>query len=344
MKNRRRVLYYDLLNIAACIAVITLHHNGLVHIFTGDTVWKECLIAEVGFYWAVPAFLMLSGATLLNYRSKYTTKVFFKKRFMRVVFPWIFWSVTILVWKTLSGEYIWENYGLREFVNIILNSKMEVIYWFFPVIIGLYMFIPVLSLLAENRYRKILWYIVGYSLLVDATLPLLCSLTSIQWNGAISSPLNGYIIFVILGYLLSTEDISKKNRRLIYLSGIAGAVVRYIGTYVLSMRDGSVNGIFSSYVQIHSFALAAAVFVFFKYIEWDKILGKSAQKWIADISGCSLGIYLIHRRLMDYELKIVPFPESSLLWRTGGIIMTYGISLIIVYSVKKIPILKKVFP
>ena len=263
---------------------------------------------------------------------------------MRVVFPWIFWSVTILVWKTLSGEYIWENYGLREFVNIILNSKMEVIYWFFPVIIGLYMFIPVLSLLTENRYRKILWYIVGYSLLVDATLPLLCSLTSIQWNGAISSPLNGYIIFVILGYLLSTEDISKKNRRLIYLSGIAGAVVRYIGTYVLSMRDGSVNGIFSSYVQIHSFALAAAVFVFFKYIEWDKILGKSAQKWIADISGCSLGIYLIHRRLMDYELKIVPFPESSLLWRTGGIIMTYGISLIIVYSVKKIPILKKVFP
>ena len=37
MKEKsKRVLYYDLLNIAACIAVIALHHNGLVHTFTGD--------------------------------------------------------------------------------------------------------------------------------------------------------------------------------------------------------------------------------------------------------------------------------------------------------------------
>ena len=76
MKDNPRVLYYDLLNIAACVAVIALHHNGLFHIFTGDRVWKECMIAEVGFYWAVPVFLMLSGATLLDYRNKYTTKVF----------------------------------------------------------------------------------------------------------------------------------------------------------------------------------------------------------------------------------------------------------------------------
>ena len=37
MGGEKRVLYYDLLNIAACIAVIALHHNGLVHIFQGGT-------------------------------------------------------------------------------------------------------------------------------------------------------------------------------------------------------------------------------------------------------------------------------------------------------------------
>ncbi len=99
MKTKKRILYYDMLNIAACIAVIALHHNGLVHVFTGDSVWKECLAAEVGFYWAVPVFLMLSGATLMGYREKYSTKVFFKKRLMRVVLPWLFWSVFFLIWK-----------------------------------------------------------------------------------------------------------------------------------------------------------------------------------------------------------------------------------------------------
>lgn len=62
------------------------------------------------------------------------------------------------------------------------------------------------------------------------------------------------------------------------------------------------------------------------------------------ISGCSLGIYLIHRRLMDYELRISLFPESSFLWRTVGIVVTYGICLTIVYVVKQIPVLKRVFP
>ena len=61
MEKPKRILYYDLLNIAACMAVIALHHNGLVHNFTGDSLWKQCLFAEVAFYWAVPVFLMLSG-------------------------------------------------------------------------------------------------------------------------------------------------------------------------------------------------------------------------------------------------------------------------------------------
>ena len=110
------------------------------------------------------------------------------------------------------------------------------------------------------------------------------------------------------------------------------------------MKDGALNTTFSSYVQIHSFALATAVFVLFKYLHWNKIFGKTVQKWISQISGCSLGIYLIHRRIMDYELKIVPFPESSLLWRVCGVAMTYVTCLIIVYTVKKIPLLKKIFP
>lgn len=82
MKEEKRILYYDLLNISACISVIILHHNGLAHVFTGDIIWKECLVAEVAFYWAVPIFLMLSGATLLNYREKYSTKIFFRKRIL----------------------------------------------------------------------------------------------------------------------------------------------------------------------------------------------------------------------------------------------------------------------
>ncbi len=32
---------------------------------------------EVSFYWAVPVFFMLTGVTLLDYRKRYSTKVFY---------------------------------------------------------------------------------------------------------------------------------------------------------------------------------------------------------------------------------------------------------------------------
>ena len=72
---QKRVLYFDILNIFACFSVICLHHNSIVHSFMGDTAWKQALIVEVLFYWAVPVFLMLSGANLMNYRERYTESV-----------------------------------------------------------------------------------------------------------------------------------------------------------------------------------------------------------------------------------------------------------------------------
>lgn len=44
-----RILYFDVLNIIACMAVIFLHHNGLVHKYSPDMVgaWSQALFVEV---------------------------------------------------------------------------------------------------------------------------------------------------------------------------------------------------------------------------------------------------------------------------------------------------------
>ena len=50
--QKKRVLYFDVLNILACIAVISLHHNGVVHTYSNSWTWKTALIVETGAYWA----------------------------------------------------------------------------------------------------------------------------------------------------------------------------------------------------------------------------------------------------------------------------------------------------
>lgn len=36
--SNKRIFYFDLLNIAACFAVICLHHNGIVHEYSNSSV------------------------------------------------------------------------------------------------------------------------------------------------------------------------------------------------------------------------------------------------------------------------------------------------------------------
>lgn len=47
---------------------------------------------------------MISGATLMNYREKYSTKEFLKRRFLRAGVPFLLWSGVMLIYKIAIGE------------------------------------------------------------------------------------------------------------------------------------------------------------------------------------------------------------------------------------------------
>lgn len=74
-----RMIYVDVLNILAIISVIALHCNGIVHTYAPGRAWKTSLIVETVFFWAVPVFLMISGATLMNYRKNMIQKHFLRR-------------------------------------------------------------------------------------------------------------------------------------------------------------------------------------------------------------------------------------------------------------------------
>lgn len=78
---------------------------------------------------------------------------------------------------------------------------------------------------------------------------------------------------------------------------------------------------------------------FNNFIKSDKI-----KNYLSKIAGCSFGIYLIHIIIKYYEIKIFNINIYSWQWRIFGIISTYIISLVIIYLLKKLPIIKKIVP
>ena len=98
-----RTLYFDILNIAATICVVWLHFNNEIHWYAPTLAWKQSVFVQALAYWAVPIFFMLSGATLMEYKKKYNTRTFLKRRFTRVFVPFMFWA-----WYFYYGEFLGE--------------------------------------------------------------------------------------------------------------------------------------------------------------------------------------------------------------------------------------------
>ena len=40
---------------------------------------------------------MITGTTLMQYRERYDTKTFFKKRFSKVLVPFLFWAIVMII-------------------------------------------------------------------------------------------------------------------------------------------------------------------------------------------------------------------------------------------------------
>lgn len=335
-KSSERVVYFDILNIISCISVVALHHNGIVHSFSNTRAWRQSLIIECGCYWAVPIFLMVSGATLIPYDDRYDTKTFLVKRLKRVFIPWLFWSSVFLLWKVMTGQMQMESRSILYILDLILNNKVESVYWYFPQLIGIYFAIPIIT---EIRNKKnLLWYIVVINFLFISLPGPIRAFTGYSWN--ISIPIaQGMFIYPILGYLLHNTKLHKNARLIMYLLGVFCVCFRYFYTLLRSIQSGSTDTSIKGYQYFHCVFLAAAVFVAIKQIPWDTFVSKQVAVLLSKLSAGSFGVYLIHRFIMYYELEAIGISTSRLIWRIAFIPITYLISVIITNLIRRIPLL-----
>lgn len=333
----RRVVYFDAMNIFACFCVVALHCNALVHSFQDTFAWRCALVVEVLGYFAVPVFFMLSGATLMGYRERYDTKTFMKKRLVRVLVPFVFWSVLFYVLISLQTPFE------QGFVYLFFTNGIQATYWFFWPLIAVYLCMPVLSLLKDQT--KALWYLVGLAFVLQLCCPLLFTLVGLPWEGDLNVPmLGGYLVYVVLGYLLANTEVSRKARYAIYALAVACLVFRWVYTDVTSTALGYTNRTLFTYLGFQAFFPAVAVFLFFKSIDWSK-LGQRWTKLLARVSGCSFGVYLIHYFvLMNIVLPLTGKPLGSGWIRIVLPPILYLACMLLVMLVKKIPVLRRIVP
>ncbi len=309
-----RIFSLDLLRVFACYMVIQVHAGEYFYIGEGGAVLNGADAHWVNLYnslfrAAVPLFIMITGYFILPVKDRMGT--FFKKRFTRVLIPFIVWCVLYAVYAFLRGDTDIEGIFVN-IVNIPVNYGVQVGHlWYIYMLIGLYLFFPIISPWLNSASRsQIHFYLIIWA--VTLLLPYIHQifpevLGECFWN---PTPMlyyfTGFLGFAILGFYIKRflAEKSKWDLPVGFFLLIFGYAITYsffgerlntetwVWTLELSWGYGTIN------VAM----MALGVFLVLKNIKYNKDNG--LRHLITSISNMSYGMYLVHIMVLNFMYSI----------------------------------------
>ena len=346
VKNNKTINYISLLNVVCAIAVVILHTNGVTFWkFNNNGIWAISNLIECIFYFAVPIFFMITGITLIDYRDRYSTKEFFKKRVKKTVIPFIFFSIFGLFFLAyISKALPIQEFNIVKFFNVIVDTQFMGIYWFFIPLFSIYLCMPLLSSIDKKNRKSVFLYLLGCCILFNTVLPFLNEILNLGLSLPIKMIIGTeYLMYPIMGYLLHTYDIDKKKEYVIYFLGIVSLLIHIIMTYNLSIQAQNVIETYKGYNSIFCILYSAAVFLFVKNIS-KFIKSKKFFNLVNAVKKYTFAIYLLHWFLMDLFTFIFNLKTNSVLYILGLPIIIIPFCISITYIIRKIPIVKHLLP
>jgi surface polysaccharide O-acyltransferase-like enzyme len=286
--NSERVFYFDLLRCLAALFVVGIHVLGPFRHQFGIIPFDHWVVAaglNSMSRWAVPVFILVSGALLVGTSRPFKWKYYIQRRVLKVVIPFLIWS---LFYAYLSG---WDVTGFHSSIVEERISTMwyEATYYhlgFFYYFIPLYFFVPLFR-----------WCIRLHPLFLPIYL-LLWMMSSIAylfyWNGVWSNSLWLYSGYLVLGYWLS-------QKKLLPWFWIVMGAMSLIGTVYMVIYLSVEAGEYTvrrwlSYKTLNTILAASMVFILWR--DWGDYLSSILQHVVRFISRYSLGIYILHPLLL----------------------------------------------
>jgi surface polysaccharide O-acyltransferase-like enzyme len=342
-------LYWiDLVRVVAVFQVVLIHLSYVIF-FKEDVVsanWRAANFYDSFSRMGVPLFFMASGVLLLGKRESLAD--FFRKRFVKVGIPTLFWSIAYLLWSVeayTNGTMNPVRVGLSMF-KAIYTGNIEIHLWFLYILIGIYLVVPLLRVFVSAASRRDLAYFVGMWVLATPLLELAQRLSGFQ-TALVIPVVAGYVGYFVMGYLLADVRLESRGMFLAGLGLILAVAVTYYGTNALSANAAPIDTYFYSYFSPPTVLASVCGFLLLQNL--GRNLGRVGSL-VRTVAGTTFGIYLIHIFVVELLRKgILGFRLYS--WQAASIYMipltalaVYILSFLIVFGMQKTPAIKNLVP
>lgn len=343
--SKKRILYFDLLNLMACFAVVVLHVNIAYWSFRSAPSWVLNTFLFASFYWAVPVFYMLTGAKLLASFRWGNLRGYLKKRFLRGVLPFIAWSVIGLAFGLYVTGYIPSDESFSYYLGLIVSTSMptESILWFMVPLFSIYLAIPLLAFVPENVRPRVYAYLLVVYFAIDFLNQLFRTLGAFP-NGDFVWPLGtAWFVYPVLGYLIAHCEFDKRQRWLVYFLGAVSWGLIFVGTLAMSFHAGSLVRFASDGIGLPSVSMASAVFLAVR--EWSECHPAQLNRMGGMLRGgvrLTFGVYLTHMFVLTLLVRIADIQEASWWWGIFGIPVVFSLSMALSALLNRIPVLRRI--
>ena len=323
--NREK--WIDWMRVAACLMVMVVHSTepfylggeGSLILTESDAYWSSFFDSFVRA--CVPLFVVASS--YLQFPLHYSTSEFLRRRAVRVLIPFICWSIVYaLVW----GKPV------ENLQSLLLNFNYAAGHlWFVYMLVGIYLLMPLLSPWAERvSKRELQFYLLlcfattfipfVRALAADGAAPVIYGPTGIpnralyplwgeaSWNGyGLFYYLSGFIGYLLLGLYLRrfVGNLSwGKTLAMALPAWLAGFAICFSGFIVMVMNDAAgqfpIEGPTGLAAAWETTWINDTTGVFLMTIGWILVFRKfNAGGWfyrsvLLPISKASYGMYLCH--------------------------------------------------
>lgn len=290
----------DLLRVLACYLVIHQHASEFFYVgeagsvVPGENTFWIGIITSIARI-SVPLFVMISGFLLLPMKGPGSE--FFKKRFVRILGPFVVWSALYALYYVATRGDSWGQ-AITNILHIPVNFGVEVGHlWYIYMLVGLYLIVPVISpWLAKCSKAELQGYLGLWG--VTTLIPYIHLIFPQIWGECFWNPTPAFYYFSgFIGYFLLGFH-ARRYGPLSLSWAVLLTVVGYIVTAAIFCSRVETAATIPDlelswgFCTVNVAMMTYGVFSIFLHV---KARGESRMgRLVQDISLKSYGIYLAH--------------------------------------------------
>ncbi len=345
-KDSKRVLWIDWIKCLAVIAVAVIHVCG--GYLQENLIFTYNWYIAVGFEslcrYAVVFFVLASGFLILRKPEPISN---IPRRFKRIFVPFVFWMFiyAIFYYFMIDGKTSILGFVGYFFHGFLDPTSICLLFWFVYMILGLYIFAPILSKwICNSKFEEIEYFLVIWAIvMVIHTIMELTGYSTIIYDYL--RYFSGAIGYFVMGYYLAFKK-SKylESRKFGFLLFAIGTFMTFACTVIVPYFTGAQTFVFMSIGDITPNACLQAIglFIIVKNTNFKK-LSDRVNSIAVLLSLESYGFYLSHLLVIGLLKKL---PIFSLEYNALIVIPVFAIVVLVVvnfmiYVMSKIPFFKK---